>query len=177
MCRVGWEGVYLVFLCWQLCCVRLVGILLLVYIKFPLFGFVSDVETETVMTGMLGLMVRMCSECEAEREMDGGGSDGVVGSAIISERERERERESVCGAAERLFSCLPTGQQRSCCCTLQSIPLLTVFCQRPSSCPCRGAGEEKPGQSILPPRLLGSGVMEPDSTALFLLFLRTTTPS
>ena len=91
MCRVGWEGVYLVFLCWQLCCVRLVGILLLVYIKFPLFGFVSDVETETVMTGMLGLMVRMCSECEAEREMDGGGSDGVVGSAVISERERERE--------------------------------------------------------------------------------------
>ena len=75
------------FLYWQLCCVRLVGILLLVYIKYPLFGFVSDVETETVMTGMLGLMVRVCSECEVERERDGGGSGGVVGSAIISERE------------------------------------------------------------------------------------------
>ena len=48
-------------------------------------------ETETVMTGMLGLMVRVCSECEVERERDRGGSGGVVGSAIISERERERE--------------------------------------------------------------------------------------
>ena len=105
MCRVGWEGVYLVFLCWQLCCVRLVGILLLVYIKFPLFGFVSDVETETVMTGMLGLMVRMCSECEAEREMDGGGSDGVVGSAVISERERERE------CVEQPNDCSPASPQ------------------------------------------------------------------
>ena len=166
------------FLYWQLCCVRLVGILLLVYIKYPLFGFVSDVETETVMTGMLGLMVRVCSECEVERERDGDGSGGVVGSAIISERERERERERVCGTADRLFSCLSTGQQGSCCCTLQSIPLFTVFCQRPSSCPCRGTGEEKSGQSILPPRLSGSKVIEADSTALFLLlFLRTTTPS
>ena len=31
------------------------------YIKHHLSQFVSDVETETVMTGMLGLMVRVCS--------------------------------------------------------------------------------------------------------------------
>ena len=54
-----WEGVDLVFLYRQLCCVRLVGILLLVYIKHDLSRFVSDVETDTVMTGMLGLMVRV----------------------------------------------------------------------------------------------------------------------
>ena len=59
--KVCWEGVDLLFLFRQLCCVRLVGILLLVYIKHDLSQFVSDVETDTVMTGMLGLMVRVCS--------------------------------------------------------------------------------------------------------------------
>ena len=59
--KVCWEYVDLLFLFRQLCCVRLVGILLLVYIKHDLSQFVSDVETDTVMTGMLGLMVRVCS--------------------------------------------------------------------------------------------------------------------
>ena len=35
----------------------MVGVFLLVYIRQDLFQFVSDVETETVQTGMLGLMV------------------------------------------------------------------------------------------------------------------------
>ena len=35
----------------------MVGVFLLVYIKQNLFQFVSDVETEIVQTGMLGLMV------------------------------------------------------------------------------------------------------------------------
>ena len=49
--------VYVVYLPWQLCSVRMVGVFLLVYIRQDLFQFVSDVETETVQTGMLGLMV------------------------------------------------------------------------------------------------------------------------
>jgi len=49
--------VYVVYLPWQLSSVRMVGVFLLVYIRQDLFQFVSDVESEMVQTGMLGLMV------------------------------------------------------------------------------------------------------------------------
>ena len=42
----------------QLCCVRLVGIMLLVYVKERLQRHVSDVEVDQVPTGMHGIMVR-----------------------------------------------------------------------------------------------------------------------
>ncbi len=41
----------------QLCCVRLVGIMLLVYIKENYWSHTTDVEVDTVKTGAGGIMV------------------------------------------------------------------------------------------------------------------------
>ncbi len=54
-CACPLYTVCVVFL--QLCCVRLVGIMLLVYIKESYWSHTTDVEVDTVKTGAGGIMV------------------------------------------------------------------------------------------------------------------------
>lgn len=47
--------------------VRLVGIMLLLYVKAELALNISEVEAETVGTGIMGRMVRMGTVCEKQK--------------------------------------------------------------------------------------------------------------
>ena len=61
----------------QLCCIRLVGIMLLVYIKHTLKPHVSDVEVDQVPTGMHGIMVRGWGSGAHRDARDHGKGEGI----------------------------------------------------------------------------------------------------
>lgn len=56
-CSMGWTGCV-----FQVKLVRLVGIMLLLYVKAELALNISEVEVETVGTGIMGRMVRMANK-------------------------------------------------------------------------------------------------------------------